>query len=213
MNGRYQRKLVASSFYEAGVYYGTDEDITTNGIKKTGSVDENGNVTGMMGSSKIEDYPSSDIAETMQDIVFNLNIDADSPMKSRMPTLAQINELISKTTQKWTTVDGVEGMRFTASNGNSIFLPAAGYRDGETVTTDNMGYYWSGNANTLFFYNTSAKTGFSKRNLGLSIRSVRPYANINPDGGKVLFGDLEKNGNFRIEIYNDFGDSRRRCQN
>lgn len=41
------------------------------------------------------------------------------------PTRIQFEELISETSQSWTQIDGVNGMRFLASNGNSIFLPAA----------------------------------------------------------------------------------------
>lgn len=172
-----------------------------------------GDPTGMSTSTKPEDYPSSDIAGGVNDIIHGLNLDSDSPMKSLMPTHAQITELVNNTTHEWTTVDGVEGMRFTAKNGNSIFLPAAGYRDGETITPDDVGYYWSGNissihndyANTLTFNSSSAKAGFSKRNLGLSLRSVRAYAKVNPESGKLVFGDIEGNGRLRIEIYNEYG--------
>lgn len=143
-----------------------------------------GDQTGMSTSAKLENYISTDIAGSTNDIVYTLDLDAGSPMKSQMPTDAQIAELVKNTTQEWTTVDGVEGMRFTGKNGNSIFLPAAGYRDGETMIADASGYYWSGNvssihtdyANTLSFNSSSAKSGFSKRNLGLSLRSVRAYA-------------------------------------
>lgn len=41
-----------------------------------------------------------------------------------MPTLNQVWELIDNTTQEWTTLNGVQGMRFTGQNGNSIFIPA-----------------------------------------------------------------------------------------
>lgn len=172
-----------------------------------------GDQTGMMTSSGSDAYPSSDIAGTANDIIYKLKLDSDSPMKSQMPTGTQMAELISKTTHEWVTIEGVQGMRFTAKNGNSIFLPAAGYRSGETVTADAKGYYWSGSissvnnvyANTLSFDNSSAKAGFSQRYLGLSVRSVRAYAVMNPDAGKLVIGDLEGNGRLRIEIYNEYG--------
>ena len=172
-----------------------------------------GDQTAMMTSAKLEDYTASDIAGTVDDLIYNLDLDGDSPMKSQMPTHAQIAELVKKTTQQWTTVDGVEGMRFTAQNGNSIFLPVTGYRNGETTIADGAGYYWSGNvssvhsdyANTLTFNNSSAKSGFSRRSLGLALRSVRAYAEVNPESGKLIFGDIEGNGRLRIEIYNEFG--------
>ncbi|MDL2211058.1 hypothetical protein LJB79_00570, partial [Bacteroides sp. OttesenSCG-928-M17] len=172
-----------------------------------------GDQTAMLFSARLDDYPSSNIAGTNDDIINNQDMDADSPMKSQMPTHAHLAELVSKTTQEWTTVDGVQGMRFTANNGNSIFLPAAGYRDGETTISDAMGYYWSGSvgsvsneyASTLTLNSSSAKTGVSKRHLGLSLRSVRPYAVVTPESGKIVFGDIEENGRLRIEIYNEYG--------
>lgn len=183
---------------------------------EAGSLIGYGDPTGMKISTKLDDYPSSNIAGTIQDIVFNLDIDANSPMKSKMPTLAEISELIEKTTQEWTTVDGVEGMRFTASNGNSIFLPGAGYRDGENIVADGAGYYWSGEvssiqndyANTVTFNSSNVKTGFSKRHLGLSVRPVRPYAEIGTEKGKIIYGDIEGNGRIRIEIYNEYGETK-----
>ncbi len=172
-----------------------------------------GDQTAMMTSAKLEDYTASDVAGGVNDLIYNLDLDGDSPVKSQMPTHAQISELVEKTIQQWTAVDGVEGVRFTANNGNSIFLPVTGYRNGETTIADGAGYYWSGNvssvhgdyANTLTFAGSSAKTGFSKRSLGLALRSVRAYAEVNPESSKLVFGDIEGNGRLRIEIYNEFG--------
>ena len=44
----------------------------------------------------------------------------------RMPTKEEWRELNNNTTSIWTTQSGVDGRLFTASNGNSLFLPAAG---------------------------------------------------------------------------------------
>ena len=46
----------------------------------------------------------------------------------RMPTKEEWQELNNNTTSFWTTLSGVNGRLFTASNGNSLFLPAAGSR-------------------------------------------------------------------------------------
>lgn len=46
----------------------------------------------------------------------------------RMPSFAQINELLNNTTSTWTTENGVYGRKFTGSNGGALFLPAAGLR-------------------------------------------------------------------------------------
>ena len=61
-----------------------------------------------------------------------------------LPTLDQIKELVANTTTEWTTLNGTKGLKFTASNGGSIFLPAAGYvwAAGQTGNGD-FGNYWS----------------------------------------------------------------------
>ncbi|WP_455162335.1 hypothetical protein [Tannerella forsythia] len=46
----------------------------------------------------------------------------------RMPTKEEIRELLDHCTWNWTTQDGVNGCEVKGPNGNSIFLPAAGYR-------------------------------------------------------------------------------------
>ncbi len=63
----------------------------------------------------------------------------------RMPTLDEIKELISNCSWEWTSVNGVSGQKVTGPNGNSIFLPAAGNRNGtEVYGRGSYGYYWSG---------------------------------------------------------------------
>ena len=39
----------------------------------------------------------------------------------RMPTLAELKELVNECTWTWTTLNGVKGMKVTGPNGNSIF--------------------------------------------------------------------------------------------
>ena len=63
----------------------------------------------------------------------------------RMPTKAEQDELRTNCTWTWTTQNGVKGYKVTGTNGNSIFLPAAGYRNGMTLDySGSGGYYWSG---------------------------------------------------------------------
>ncbi len=45
----------------------------------------------------------------------------------RLPTEKEIDELINKCTCKWANQDGHNGYLMTGPNGNSIFLPAAGW--------------------------------------------------------------------------------------
>lgn len=62
----------------------------------------------------------------------------------RMPTRDEIYELVYICTWKWTTLNGVNGQLVTGPNGNSIFLPAAGYRYGTDLNRrGSYGYFWS----------------------------------------------------------------------
>ena len=62
----------------------------------------------------------------------------------RMSTRAEQDELRNNCTWTWTTLNGVNGYRVTGPNGNSIFLPAAGYRRGTGAHYQgSYGRYWS----------------------------------------------------------------------
>jgi len=62
----------------------------------------------------------------------------------RMPTEEEWQELYNNTTVIWTTQNGVNGLRFIASNGNSLFLPAAGYYyETSFSSAGTHGLYWS----------------------------------------------------------------------
>ena len=62
----------------------------------------------------------------------------------RTPTREEWQELSGNTTSEWTTQNGVDGRRFTGSNGNSLFLPAAGLRWGSSLySAGSLGFYWS----------------------------------------------------------------------
>ena len=101
---------------------------------------------------------------------------------ARMPTEAEWEELINNTTAEWTTMNGVNGRKFTASNGKSLFLPAAGCRwDGELYSTGDDGHYWSSSLyesypdGAWFFYFDSDDLSVdgSDRRSGPSVRPVR----------------------------------------
>ena len=70
----------------------------------------------------------------------------------RMPTRAEQDELREKCRWNWDTVNGVKGYKVTGPNGNSIFLPAAGYRNGTGVNSrGSYGDYWS---SSLYSYDS-----------------------------------------------------------
>ena len=72
----------------------------------------------------------------------------------RVPTKKEIRELLENCDYKWTTQNGVKGGLFTSKiNGKSIFLPAAGYRNGlDGNVVGSSGYYWSSSAGSSLAY-------------------------------------------------------------
>jgi hypothetical protein len=69
----------------------------------------------------------------------------------RMPSLAQIEELLNNTTSTWTTENGVYGRKFKGPNGGSVFLPAAGLRWYSGLRdAGSYGYYWSSTLNESY---------------------------------------------------------------
>ena len=105
--------------------------------------------------------------------------------KWRMPTDAEWTELRTKCTWTWTTNyngTGVKGQIVTATNGNSIFLPAAGYRRITNLDdAGSYGYYWSSSLNTdkpsiawyvNFNSGTVRRRDYGYRSYGQSVRPV-----------------------------------------
>ena len=78
--------------------------------------------------------------------------------KWRMPSEAQIQELKDKCRYQWVVIDGVYGGVFTGPNGNSIFMPAAGRRNGEELEFyGTNGLYAS---STYFVFNTNFDSNY-----------------------------------------------------
>ena len=102
----------------------------------------------------------------------------------RMPTDAEWAELIANCTWTWTTQNGINGYQVTGkTNSNSIFLPAAGFRDATDLSL--VGYdgdYWSSSlceygpyyAWYLYFGSDSVRRNYNIRFYGLSVRPVCP---------------------------------------
>ena len=101
--------------------------------------------------------------------------------KWRMPTKEEIEELCDKCTWTWIQRNGYNGHKVTGPNGKSIFLPAAGYRDGTEVNNrGSNGNYWSGTldevnsdrAYYLYFGSDYHDWGSDSRNYGHTVRPV-----------------------------------------
>ena len=104
----------------------------------------------------------------------------------RMPTKAQQDELRETCTWVSTTRNGVNGQLVTGSNGNSIFLPAAGFRWYETLNDSVVwGSYWSSTLQSEFSsgaYVLNLDSGgiywsSSIRDSGTTVRAVRVSRN------------------------------------
>ncbi len=113
----------------------------------------------------------------------------------RMPTKEEWQELYNNTTVTWTTQNGVNGRLFTASNGNSLFLPAAGYRYISSLDyAGSYGSYWSSSLSTgspdgawiLYFGSDNyGMNGYGYRDYGLSVRPVRAGSQSNVPTGAI----------------------------
>ncbi|MCM1504072.1 MAG: T9SS type A sorting domain-containing protein, partial [Muribaculum sp.] len=98
-----------------------------------------------------------------------------------------LNEFIDHTTQSWTEISGVKGLKFSSSNGNSIFLPAAAHlcydkKDGNgwEVNNEGTGAYWTSTPSTeedyIYFLEFDTKDGafFGDREKSDNRLTIRP---------------------------------------
>ena len=97
----------------------------------------------------------------------------------QMPTIGQYKELMTNCSYVWTQYNGANGMLVTGTNGNQIFLPAAGEKyENDPSYEGSYGHYWSGNldgggyAKNMSIYSGGWNTGFCHRDDGQSIRAV-----------------------------------------
>lgn len=110
----------------------------------------------------------------------------------RMPTKDEIEELIKNCTWEWTQIDNINGYKVIGKNGNSIFLPAAGFVgvNGYVAWSNNVQYI-TGTRYNLFgkIYFLIAKLGYNTR-VGTDVpyygNPIRPVtSNINAGGNPI----------------------------
>ena len=99
-----------------------------------------------------------------------------------VPTVEEVKELCDKCIWIWTTQGGHNGYKVTGPNGNSIFLPAAGYRGGtDLYLRGSYGLYWSATLNENYSYNAydlyfgdgnNFWNGWNYRGCGHAVRPV-----------------------------------------
>lgn len=158
----------------------------------------NGSYTTLKRYNTSSDYGSTVDYKT----ILNATDDAASVIwgdKWRTPTDAEWTELRENCTWTWTddyNQTGIKGQVVTGSNGNSIFLPSAGYMEGANLYEDGShGNYWASSIYTrnpneafnVYFYPDDMGMGTSSRDFGFSIRPV--YGKLVPVTGVSLPGE------------------------
>lgn len=140
--------------------------------------------TGKKTSTNLNDYPSAnpptDISGTEYDIARQMWGD-----NWRIPSNSEMWSLLSNSTEEWTTLNGVQGVKYTSEkNGNTIFFPVAPIRKGNVVQYESATYYWLDKLNkddhtlagTFYIYKGSNlldyPTAGEQRYMGLPIRPV-----------------------------------------
>ena len=99
-----------------------------------------------------------------------------------MPSTEQVWELRKACPSEWTTINGINGLRFTGRNGASVFFPAAGTRESAKLNKVGLlGSYWSSTFTESYmylawyfdFYYGDVGSGDGHRYNGKSVRPVR----------------------------------------
>lgn len=153
----------ASAAEDYGDYYAWGE------IETKDSYTQQNSVTYGMSMEDISGDPQYDVARALWGETW------------RLPTRDEQKELLDNCTWEWTSQNGVNGYHVTGSNGNSIFLPAAGYKENSSHTeVGEYGYYWSStpqsNSNLgayyLYMSESSKLSYYYARVAGQSVRAV-----------------------------------------
>ena len=102
----------------------------------------------------------------------------------RMPSHAQIRELCDNCSWTWTTRNGVKGQSVGGPNGNTMFLPAAGYRYADSHYREGTrGYFWGRIVDSApcyafnLYFQSGSELGLGNRYEGQSVRPVRVSQN------------------------------------
>lgn len=159
----------AKASYEIGTYNFSQGDFKS--LTKYNNFDSYGVVDGLTRLDSIDDAAHVQLQE-----------------KWRIPTKEEYEELVNNCTWEWTTKNGIDGHLVTGPNGNSIFIPVAGYL---TYDWDNavgkLGNYWSSSLSTnndpneayfLAMDKNRAWMSQGDRYIGRSIRPVYADSNI-----------------------------------
>ena len=133
-------------------------------------------------------YDSTHFQSTKSELVYsngNLKPEFDAAYKAtkgmgRMPTLTEVSDLVNNTKHEWVANfknSGVNGYKFTGSNGNSIFIPAAGYRDNYLFTgRGDYGTVWTSSLYTSVNLERALSLDFSSSEIVANFDTLRCIA-------------------------------------
>ena len=140
----------------------------------------------------------------------------------RMPTKQELQELVVWCVWEWTSQGTHYGYKVTGPNGNSIFLPAAGYRYRSSLDrVGDIGQYWSSTpdesgaqgAYRLDFYRANyGYDGFidvtiSGRSKGFSVRPVTDKSFTTPGQGSGNESGGQTEDYYEIEVSNELNEA------
>lgn len=176
--------LVATSPEEYGHYYAWAETSPQTVYRwasyRYATVGRNGEPSALSKYNTISSYGATDDLYVLQsaDDAATQTLGAGA----HIPTQEEWQELLDNTTTEWVTLNGVGGRQFTAPNGNSLFLPAAGrFWDSLPSRGGTYGYYLSASlcvAQPICAWNFNFAADYFSLNAdprcwGLSVRAVR----------------------------------------
>ncbi len=132
------------------------------------------------GETKTKDYFGfgNHLASDIETDIANTTLDVAHVKwgdRWRIPSGEQIQELKEKCKYQWAIINGVIGGMFTGPNGNSIFLPAAGRRNGKDLEyLGEKGFY---NGSSYFVLNINFDSNYCEpmlmgEQLGCPVRPV-----------------------------------------
>ena len=182
--------LGANAPEEYGNYYAWGEispkEVYNWNTYRYGTADGEGNLLTLIKYNTHSDYGTPDSLTILRATDDAATMAFGIGSGARTPTKEEWQELIDYSTVEWTTMNGVNGLKFTSiTNGNTLFFPAAGMRYGSElhgVDGCGFGFYWSSSLDTnspsdawafCFDANNPVHVGKSNRRYGFTVRAVR----------------------------------------
>ena len=138
----------------------------------------------------------------------------------RTPSIEEWRELMAYTRREWTNLNGVPGLRLTARNGNSIFLPSNGFFDGALRDKTQRLSYWSSTLSSnqieacMFVFNAwidDLRTATGWRWAGCCVRAVRNgsggYTPAIIPAGEYWYENRETNESARLVVTSGYSNT------